>query len=720
MLKYKSFLLFIVFMISAVSPIAQGAQHKPKQQGIKQPSQESLKWVSLATDSRDKVRQIIRFELDKRESFSTRHEEKANLKIVEDEKEKEDTAYKKGIVAANVEFVRAKKKRDELTSQFHMLSTDLDEFTKGIKNIRTTIENFDGQISRYEQDIKTQQESLKRWLQTEKQGEALVAVIYTRGFRDSAHALERKADVASAPLIAAYMGSHIQSFTQVINSVTAVDFIRSTAEGTAKWNNEEPFRIELEKNSRGTTYLRLKRYELFPFQDNKTGKVQASSGDAYKVALIKSRKDLDTFLKTNSFSPDNDELDQAGRLIEATVQNNALAEESLNEQVKNFEERIRNLQGKIRTVKSEREIQKNLLKRRETDFAKLSGDVASIRQKKDAAEKSFQQAEKLLHDKKRVHESIIIKSALATTKGSETPAEASTEVILDELAEIKNDAKTQHSSSTTEVTNFKVTSETATQSITEARITAIRLISFVNEGESVRVKIAFRVRTVLDEQTPAEKQPEPEVSPDEPAIVKQTDPPQPKVSEEPPKESYWDRIFGKKADKDKEDQPSGDDQQPKKIPQVAFKRTYRPLASKDAMGCLFELRNVNHTKEGISVLAEVINLDKDLRKVAFYDDQFGGWTKSKLFDEADNAYYVAQVYVIQGSHKKRMLEIDRRGRGVEIQPQTSVTMEFLFKNIPSGVKVVKIHLHPFIYYWSGIRETWREFDLKMPEMRLKR
>jgi len=76
--------------------------------------------------------------------------------------------------------------------------------------------------------------------------------------------------------------------------------------------------------------------------------------------------------------------------------------------------------------------------------------------------------------------------------------------------------------------------------------------------------------------------------------------------------------------------------------------------------------------------------------------------------------------VIQGSHKKRMLEIDRRGRGVEIQPQTSVTMEFLFKNIPSGVKVVKIHLHPFIYYWSGIRETWREFDLKMPEMRLKR
>jgi len=88
-----------------------------------------------------------------------------------------------------------------------------------------------------------------------------------------------------------------------------------------------------------------------------------------------------------------------------------------------------------------------------------------------------------LHEKKRIHESIIIKTALATTKGSQTPAEASAEAILDKLAEVKNDAKTQHSSSTTEVTNFQVTAESTTQSITEARIIAIRLISFINEGE---------------------------------------------------------------------------------------------------------------------------------------------------------------------------------------------------------------------------------------------
>ena len=130
----------------------------------------------------------------------------------------------------------------------------------------------------------------------------------------------------------------------------------------------------------------------------------------------------------------------------------------------------------------------------------MSLDVAAIRERKDKAERQFHEAQAALQEKKRTHESIIIKTALATTKGSQTPAEASAEAILDKLAEVKNDAKTQHSSSTTEVTNFRVTAESSTQAITEARIIAVRLISFINEGDSVRVNMAFRVRTVLEER----------------------------------------------------------------------------------------------------------------------------------------------------------------------------------------------------------------------------
>ncbi len=703
MMKYKIHLSFILVFLVAFAGAASGAAKNQTPPPKQAQQQSALRWVTLSADSRDTVREIIRSEVDSRESFSTKQEEKTNLKSVEDEKEREDSDYKNAIIGANREFVRSKKRRDDVTSQFQMVSTDLDESAKGIKTIRSTIENLDSQINRYEQDIKAQQGSLKRWLQTEKQGEILVAVIYTRGFRDSAHSLEAKADIVSAPLIAAHMGTYIQSFSKVINNVTTVDFICATEEGTAKWNNEEPIRIELDKNVKGTSYLRLKRYELYPFQENRAGKVKKGTGSGYQVAVIQSRKDLEAFLTSNQYSPGNYDLGRADKIINSTAQSNAVAEEGLNEQVKTFQDRIFNLQSKIGQAKTERESQKVQLKRREENYYKLSLDVAAIREKKDQAERSFQQAQAVLHEKKRVHESVIIKTALAATKGSQTPAEASAEVILDKLVEVKNDAKTQHSSSATEVTNFQVTAETARQSITEARITAIRLISFVNEGDSVRVKMAFRVRTVLEEQPVSDETVKPGIwpsvkTPDEPVTVSA-----PVTAPEPKTTAHIQT-------------PSV---QPKPI--APFKRTYRPLAVKDALGCLFELRSVNFSQDGLRVIVEVINTDPTMRKVAFYDETFPrSWPRSKVRAESANACDPAHAYVWQGAQKKPMMEIDSRGRGIEIEPQTSVTMELIFKNIPSHAKTVGINLHPFIYFQSGRRETWQEFDLKMPDMRLRR
>jgi hypothetical protein len=747
MLKNKLSRILIVVILTAAwmyasLSLAQTSQQQPanpKQSQTQQPQTPQqqpappqhpplMRWVSLSTDSRDTVREIIRSEVDNRETFSTRSEERANLKAVEDEKEREDTDYKNAILSANKEFVRAKKRRDDITSQFQMVSTDLEESAKGIKTIRATIENLDGQINRYEQDAGAQQESLKRWLQTEKQGEILVAVMYTRGFRDSAHRLEGNADMASAPLIAAHMGTYIQSFTKVIHNITTVDFIRATEEGTAKWNNEEPIRIELEKTPRGTSYLRLKRYELYPFQENKSGRVSPpAAGSDYKVAIIQSVKDLEAFLKSGSYDPASYDLGRAERTIKNTSQNNALAEEGLNEQVKFFQDRMINLQRKITAAKTEQDTQKNLLKRREDNYYKLSLDVAAIRERKGAAERDFAQAQTSLQTKKRVHESIIIKTALAATKGSQTPAEASAEVILDKLVEVKNDAKTQHSSSATEVTNFQVTSDTATQSITEARITAIRLIAFVNEGDSVRVKMAFRVRTVLDEQPGtfeqqglAETPPADGTAPSDPST--QTPAPssrdifaifRPESKPEtppPPPENTKPEVAPPP--------PPPPPEKPK--PVVPFKRHYKPLAVRDALGCLFELRSVTMVKQDIRVLVEVINTDEASRKVAFYDDKFSTWNRSTLLDEKNNKYLTNEAYAWQGSQKRLMVDIDSRGRGVEIQPQTSVTIELIFKNIPANVKLIKIHLNPFIYYRGGFRETWEEFDLKMPEMRLKR
>ena len=91
---------------------------------------QKLRWISLSSDSRDIVHEIIRSEVDNREAFSTLQEDKANQKDVEREKQIEDAEYKSSILAATKEFNRAKKKRDEVTSQFNASSTDYEESAK--------------------------------------------------------------------------------------------------------------------------------------------------------------------------------------------------------------------------------------------------------------------------------------------------------------------------------------------------------------------------------------------------------------------------------------------------------------------------------------------------------------------------------------------------------------------------------------------------------------
>lgn len=48
--------------------------------------------------------------------------------------------------------------------------------------------------------------------------------------------------------------------------------------------------------------------------------------------------------------------------------------------------------------------------------------------------------------------------------------------------------------------NFQVVGESAIQAVTEDRTIGVRLISLINKGESVLVKMAFRVRTELEEK----------------------------------------------------------------------------------------------------------------------------------------------------------------------------------------------------------------------------
>jgi hypothetical protein len=652
------------------------------------------RWVSLRSDAREQVREIIRSEVDSREGFSTSQEEKANLNAVEDEKDREDTAYKNAIVSANREFVRGKKRRDDLTTQFQAVSTDMEEQQKNIKTIKTGIENLDSQVARYNQDIKAQQDSLKKWLQTEKQGEALVAVIFTRGFKDKAHTLESMADRASAPLMAQYMGTYIQSFTQVIDSVLSVDFIRAIEEGTAKWNNEEPLRIELDKGNRGTTYLRLKRYELYPFQSPKGGIVKPSSDKNIQATVITTRKELDNFLSQNGYSAANYDLERAFRLIKETSQMNSTAGDGLQEQVRSFQDRISSLQEKISSAQAEKGIQASLLAKKEEQYKKALQDTEAVQAKKDETDRIFQQTQKSLHEIRRVRESIIVKTALATTRGSQSPAEASAEAIIDKLAEVRNDAKTQHSTSTTEVTNFQVTAESSMQAVTDARITSVRLISFINEGDSVRVKMAFRVRTVLEEQgeeVAREKpKPPPKVAPGK-KLARLTPPPA-----------------------EEEERRTIAAPEPVREP---VRRNPNALGSAEAKDVLFEIISIKISGNEITVMMDVTNLTEDYRYVAIYDEAYR-WTKSKLWDPAGKEYEVSQVVFWKGDQKTSMY--DAGNRGVPLDARATQTAQLTFKKTPSNLKMIKkLTIHPFVY-WRRVFWTWQEQDLVFQNLRVSR
>jgi hypothetical protein len=670
------------------------------------------RWMNLRSDAKEQVREIIRSEVDSREGFSTSQEEKATLSAVENEKEAEDAGYKKAIAAANREFSRAKKRRDDVTTQFQAVSTELEDQQKNVKTISTGIENLDSQIARYNQDIKTQQAALTKWLQTEKQGEALVAVIFTRGFKDKAHQLESLSDRISAPLMAQYMGTYIQSFTKVINSVLSADFIRAVEEGTAKWNNEEPLRTELEKGDRGTTYLRLKRYELYPFQAPAGGKIKhPPAPKGVKATVITTRKELDQFIAGSGYSPASYDLARAYNVIKEATQMNAAAEEGLHEHVRSFQERISSLQERINSARSEKDIQWSLLKKKEDQQKKAAQDTAAVQSRKEEADRIFQDAQKSLHDIRRIRESIIVKTALATARGSQSPAEVSAEAIIDKLEEVKNDAKTQHSSSTTEVTNFQVTAESSYQAITEARITSVRLISFINEGDSVRVKMAFRVKTVLVETAEEGVQGTPQ------PVPKTTTDQQPEPKAPPGKVSRFFSSLGKTTedgDRKTAREPEPEKAAPAREP---VKRNPKALGAAEAQDVLFEVIRANASGDEISVFIDVTNMAEENRNVALYDESYR-WTKSKLTDTADKEHDVSQVVIWKGQQKTTMYEAG--SRGIPIDPRTTQAVQLIFKKAPSNLKTIKkLAIHPYIYQ-RKIFWTWQEHDLVFQNVRMSR
>lgn len=464
-------------------------------------------WLNLPSDARDVVRKAIIDELNKqRGAYSTPQEDTANWKFVEEEKNREDEVYRENIDKARLSFIRAKNMRDDLAAQVRSLSTDSDDTLQQIKTIRTTIENIDNSLVRWNQDMKTHQKSFETWLSTEKQGSALVAVTYTVDLKDTQNALDNLADRTSVSLLAEHKGTYMQSFSKALGNVLSEDFIRSMTDGAFVGSREMALLIVLAKDTRGVTYLRLKRYDFFPFLKPKSGQLQ-TQGDspALPVVVVNSLKDLDAFLKKANYSLSSKDLNEVDGFIRDTGKDNIQAEERLNEQIRSFREKNANLQKKIADSRYDRETWAVALTKQESRYEPMRQEPDKIRVKMEAAERSLKEAQYALGEKMRLQATIIPIRDAAFLKGSQTPVEAAAEAIVDKLADVKNEAKTQYSRYTREAAQVLTTDKKAEPADTDARIVGVKLLSFVSEGDIVRIKVALRVQIALREETPSER-----------------------------------------------------------------------------------------------------------------------------------------------------------------------------------------------------------------------
>ncbi len=463
-------------------------------------------WLNLPSDARDVVRKAMIDELNKQPGvFSTPQEDTANWTFIEEEKNREDEAYRENVDKARQSFIKAKKISDDLAVQVRSLSTDSDDALDQIKTIRTTIENIDKSLIRWNQDLKTQQKSFETGLGAENQGSVLVAVTYTVDAKDAQNAIDSLADRTSVSLLAERKGTDMQSFAKVLSNVLSEDFIRSLTDGAFVESGDKPLLIELAKDTRGVTYLRLKRYAFFPFQKPKTGPQIKGDSIALPAATVNSLDDLDAFLKKANYSLSSKDLNEVDGLIRDTGKANIQAGDRLSEQIRAIQEKNANLQKKMADSRHDRDNWTSALKKQESLYEPIRQDLNKIRIKMEAAEQSLKGAQSALQEKMRFQATIIPVRDAAFLKSSQTPAEAAAEAIVDKLAEVKNDARAQYSRTTREAAQVLITDKKAEPADTDTRIVGVKLLSFIGEGDMVRIKVALRVQTALREETPSER-----------------------------------------------------------------------------------------------------------------------------------------------------------------------------------------------------------------------
>ena len=126
-------------------------------------------------------------------------------------------------------------------------------------------------------------------------------------------------------------------------------------EGTATPTRDEPPQIVLDATPRGTVYLRLKRFELYPFQAPASGHVKGAGVRTIQASIVASSQALNAFLSEQGHDPKRFTLDKAVALIQEGDRGNTAAEAGLKERTQELQAKIAALNGKIQDARRQQE-----------------------------------------------------------------------------------------------------------------------------------------------------------------------------------------------------------------------------------------------------------------------------------------------------------------------------------------------------------------------------
>lgn len=144
-------------------------------------------------------------------------------------------------------------------------------------------------------------------------------------------------------------------------------------------------------------------------------------------------------------------------------------------------------------------------------------------------------------------------------------------------------------------------------------------------------------------------------------------------------------------------------------------KTYKVIASRQEDDYLYELRQVSISGNDIVCTVQVTNKANYWRNVIFYAER-SRYTKSKMTGGNGSEYEVTEIYRYDNDQHYLV----REGERITLLAGGSVTLQFVFKNVPSMRTVKTLGIHTYSGTRTFVVYRWREHDVFFNNLKLSR